>query len=63
MEVLALRPCGACHAYVPVDTGCVHWKIGRSIKAEKSRNDRLARKAKAERAHAELVRQMTPRIV
>lgn len=22
------RPCGACHALVPADTGCKHWKPG-----------------------------------
>lgn len=28
MERLLNRPCGACRALVPADTGCVHWKPG-----------------------------------
>lgn len=31
------RPCGACCALVPADSGCKHWKPGSSIKAEDSR--------------------------
>lgn len=38
------RPCGACRELVPAETGCGHWKPGRSAKAadsaERRRRDR-----------------------
>jgi hypothetical protein len=35
------RPCGACRALVPADTGCEHWRPGRSVKAAASAAARL----------------------
>jgi len=31
-----MRPCGACRTLIPADTGCHHWRPGRSVKAADS---------------------------
>lgn len=36
------RPCGACRTLVPADTGCEHWRPGRSVKAADSAARRLS---------------------
>lgn len=57
LDVLALRPCGACRAYVPVDGGCAHWRP-RAGAAElaRARKQELARVRRA--AQDELLRQL-----
>lgn len=38
------RPCGACRKLVPADTGCDHWRPGRSAKAADSAARRRAKR-------------------
>lgn len=57
IDVLALRPCGACAALVPVDGGCAHWRSGVSAADERrAHKQELARRRRA--ARDELIRQM-----
>lgn len=44
------RPCGACGALVPADTGCYHWQPGRSAKAADSATRRRVRREEREAA-------------
>ena len=67
--MIPLRPCGACRALVPAQTGCAHWRPGESARQYRAREaSREARRADAEelaqvraeqdRKRAELMRQL-----
>lgn len=44
---LAFRPCGACGALVPADSGCDHWRVTRrSVTPEQRRARREASQAR-----------------
>lgn len=48
-----VRPCGACQALVPADSGCEHWSPGvRHRKANDRRRERNARYQREARAKA-----------
>lgn len=54
-------PCGACNAYVPKSTGCVHW---RPAARRTPKGAGLSRHALAARTHADserLAAMLTPR--
>lgn len=46
------RPCGACTALVPADTGCEHWTPGMSVKTLVAKQRRAQEKARYERQRA-----------
>lgn len=57
------RPCGACRKLVPADTGCDHWRPGRSAKAADSAARRRVRREdrEAARRNAEVADLIQPR--
>ena len=63
--MIALRPCGACTALVPADTGCPHWRPGESARQTKARELRrrdaeelAAARAEQDRKREEFRRQL-----
>lgn len=44
MPDLPARPCGACKALVPTETGCKHWKPERNARTATSQREKRERK-------------------
>jgi hypothetical protein len=57
------RPCGACGTLVPADTGCEHWRPGRSAKAADSAERRRVQRVdrEAARRNAQVADRLQPR--
>lgn len=48
------RPCGACAALVPADSGCAHWKPGATSTAARERKRRYEQKLRLEEYRRQL---------
>lgn len=61
------RPCGACAAMVPADTGCKHWKPGTAATARSARRGRAKQreieKAARDRAVDSVAKFLVERLV